>query len=196
MALHPPSPRTLIDRRRFLRSAALALPATAALSSTAGCLTRVGLAKNAYLQLLAVTVSWQHDGTRYQDQVLQATSDGASEIRVRMAAEHADDFGASLDSSVGDALHEHLERRFEVVTYLAGFCWQADGSQPCRNARVDRGDFNELAFGDRAEIRPQDDHIDVLDIYPGAQGDADDWAVEVIEFDFEELHADHGVPPA
>lgn len=194
MALHdrPDSPTT---RRRLLR-AAVAVPATAALSATAGCLTRLGLAKTGSLQLLAVSVTWQHDGRHYRDEVYRAHSDGRSEVTVHVDETYADDFGDPIAPQTPDGVYEDLDRRFDEVVSLAGFCWRDGDEQSCRNARVDRAAFDSLSFGDRAEIRPRERDIQVLDVYTGAQGDPATWDVTVNEFDFTELHADDGVPPA
>ena len=178
------------SRRRFLAAAA-GLPATTAI---AGCLTDLGLAESGYLQLKGVSVTWRHDGRRYRDEVFRATADGESELRGRVAREYAEIVDAPRDVRVTGTLARRIDRDFESVTYLVGFCWDGSDGHTCRNSRASRAAFNRVQFGDRAEVVFGSPGVDVVDVYERAQGDPAAWETDVRTFDFGDRHADDGAP--
>lgn len=180
------------SRRAFL-SGTVALSA----SAVGGCLTRVGLAKTGYLQLKAVSVQWTHRGRTYRDEVVRLISDGQSELSGAVAEQYREVVTAPNDVTVSDAVHDSLERDFETVQYLLGFCGErfpheSDERQGCRNTQAPRRGFNRVQFGDRAEVRIVDNEFRVVDVYEGAAGDPTAWETEMRTFDFEERHAEHG----
>ena len=178
------------SRRRFLATAA-GLPATTAL---AGCLTDLGVAESGYLQFKGVSVAWRHDGRRYRDEVFRAAADGESELRGRVARAYAGIVEAPRDVRVTESLARRIERDFEAVTYLVGFCWDGPDGHTCRNARASRATFNRVQFGDRAEVVFGSPGVEVVDVYDRAQGDPAAWETDFTTFDFRERHADDGAP--
>lgn len=178
------------SRRRFLAAAAgvgLATPLS-------GCLVHRARAETGYLQVKAVSVSWRHDGRRWEDEVLLATTDGESELQCRVAREYAAMVDDPAEIRVTGEMERRLERDFLDVAYVTGFCWSDAGTHTCRNPQASRATFNGVQFGDRADVVFRSPGVELLGVYEGAQGDPGEWETEVRTFDFAALHEDDGVP--
>ena len=178
------------SRRRFLAAAT----GLGAATSSSGCLTDLGLAESGYLQVKGVSVTWRHRGRLWEDEILLATSDGKSELRVRVAEEYATIVDAPDDLRVSEAMARRLKSEYTSVTYVAGFCWDDPDGHTCRNSRASRTTFNRVQFGDRAEVVFHVPDVEVVSVYEGAQGDPDRWERDVSTFEFEARHDGNGGP--
>ena len=180
------------SRRSLLRSSAAA--GTAAL---AGCLGALSPARPGELQLKAVSVAWTHRGRRYRDQVLFVALDEAGVVDGRVDEFLARFAGDPTRLVLPDVAHDRLAARFEAVEYALGFCGEAFGDAGewgCRNTRAPRRDFNRVHFGDRARVRLVDtDDGDAFRVVEVSDGPGEDWRSEVTTFDFEAVHAEHGL---
>lgn len=180
------------SRRSFLRATA----AAGLGGGLAGC-PGIPPARTGELQLKAVSVAWTHDGRRYRDQVLFVALDEAGVVDGRVDEDLARFAEAPTDLVVPEVAHDRLEARFEAVEYALGVCGRAFGAadeRGCRNTRARRRDFNRVHFGDRATVRLVDtEDGDAFRVVEVRDGPRRDWRSEVTTFDFDAIHADHGL---
>ena len=179
------------------RRAALAALGTATTLSLAGCLD-VTHAPGPYCQLKAVMVEWTHDGQRYRDDVgrtagYPAIDGDDGEARGFVAAELPPLASGPRDLTVDEDTASLLERRFDTVDYLLGFC--GDAFDPCRNTRVaSREGFNRVQVGDRARVTLSDHTFHVHSVDGADPRAVADWETEFSTYDFSEIHEEHGEP--
>ncbi|WP_231188739.1 hypothetical protein [Haladaptatus sp. DYF46] len=180
------------SRRRILAQSGVALTT----SSLGSCLSKIGLAKTGHIQAKVVSLEWTFQGQRYEDQPLNIAFDRS---RGLIYGKYDPNIVNEIIQSptnivVSKASLSQLSTRFDVK-YLIRICgadFSRGGSQGCSNRWTERGDFNNIQLGDRAEVRVTRDNFDIIDVYK----DSDTvQSVDVRTFDFAELHKDDGISP-
>lgn len=179
------------SRRALLVTSSAVLPATA----IGGCLSMTDTLSAELLQLKAITVTWTHDGRSYRDQLLQLHSDGESEITGSVVREYSQLASQPSEITVSRDVHDELEREFETVKYIVGFCgdeFDSDDDFGCRNTGISRADFNAVQFGNRAEVTVDDGtfHLEEVTDDEGASGRG--WETDINDVDWTERHAEKG----
>ena len=182
----------MLSRRRILAQSGVALTT----SSLGSCLSKVGLAKTGHIQAKVVSLEWAYQGQRYEDQPLNIAFD---RLRGLIYGKYdpnivSESLQSPTDIVVSKATLNRLSARFEVK-YLIRICgadFSRDGLQGCSNRWTEKGDFNNVQLGDRAEVCVTRDNFDIIDVYK----DSDTvQSVDVRTFDFAELHKNDGVSP-
>ncbi|MCU4925333.1 hypothetical protein OB905_04935 [Halobacteria archaeon AArc-dxtr1] len=177
----------MVSRRKVIGVSGSALLG----SALAGCLSDSDTLSAELLQLKGISVRWRHESRTYSDQLLRLYSDGESEITGQVATEYDHIVSSLTEAVVSEEIHETLESEFEDVRYVIGVCGDdfGDDDHGCRNAPTSREDFNSVQFGDRADVKIDNNLIDVQDI---ESGDVEDWDTDINEFEWSERHAEHG----
>ncbi|MGQ3414401.1 hypothetical protein [Natrinema versiforme] len=160
-------------------------------SVLSGCLSDSDTLLAELLQVKGISVRWKHENRTYSDQILQLHSDDEGEVTGQVATEYDQMVSSPTDVTVSKEMQEMLESEFNDVRYVIGVCGDdiGDGEYGCRNAPTPREDFNSVQFGDRADVKIDNNLIDVKDV---ESGDVEDWNTDISEFEWSERNAEHG----
>lgn len=88
-----------------------------------------------------------------------------------------------------------MEREFETVEYTVGFCgdeFDSDDDFGCRNTGISRADFNAVQFGNRAEVRIDDETFHLEDVEDDEGASGREWVTDINDVDWTERHAEKG----
>ncbi len=182
------------SRRRFLTAAGLF-----ATTGVSGCLTATGISNIGFLSYKGIEVTWEFQGQRMGADLCWVWSDGQERIFGWVAEEYQELVRSPTDIRVTRSTAERLRRDFSDVRFKLGFS-RLDATDyellksDWYHAHASRDDFNHIQFGDQAEIVFRSPRVYVINQYPSAQGNPDDWEQELGTMNFSELYKDRGVP--
>ena len=172
------------SRRSVLASSGVVLAGV----GFAGCLSEQSTVSAEVVQLKSVRVEWERDGRSSAGSVVQLVSEGETEITGQVATDGSGLVSSPTDVTVSEAHHDRLTTTYDRVRYVVGLCGDELGSDDgfgCLNADASREDFNDVQFGDRADVEVRDGAFVVHEV---ERGDVTEWDADVREFEWDDRY--------